>query len=204
MEGEECVIATSISNRPVRDEEVPGALTTRFDTSVNLAQRRLLIDERRRSGCETLESHVAPHKPRAAERLFEFTRASDGRRLPVDGQFHGASCRWEAPILGADDASLSRSPPVSDALGRGRRCHSLRVGHARTRHRVRHQYRLAPQKHRSPSSMLDAAGERRRERQRRSAAECPSECCMSAARRRITAGTNVRNALARLSEIALL
>jgi len=32
-----------------------------------------------------------PHKPRPAERVFEFTRASDGRRLVVDVKFHGES-----------------------------------------------------------------------------------------------------------------
>jgi hypothetical protein len=44
-----------------------------------------------------------------AERLFEFTHASDGRRMVVDVQFRGESYGWESRVLESDGGWLSHS-----------------------------------------------------------------------------------------------
>jgi hypothetical protein len=54
-------------------------------------------------------THPRRTRPRPAERLFEFTRASDGRQMVVDVQFHGESYGWEARILEAEGGWLSHA-----------------------------------------------------------------------------------------------
>jgi len=59
--------------------------------------------------CISVPNAPPPHKPRPAERMFEFTRASDGRRMVVDMLFHSDSYGWEARIVEADGGWLSHS-----------------------------------------------------------------------------------------------